>query len=347
MVLGLVAAVGVTVSRSGAWFTDTEVLGTNTFDTGTIDIEANKTTTGTMNLLDMKPSQVDYLDYVVHNVGTNPVNLFKLLDQYAEREVTQSEPKCLALQGVWTHGTGGQPGSCTVANVVTNLDTQINYDMKVELYNVDPVASPTALPVWYENIYRDSDNVTLHALENNRMYLGMVPAGWYMKVKQSYHMPSGTTNEYQGQELVFNTTFSAEQLGKTALRLENKEDVAGQSYTLGQDGKYAELTYTVRDRAFDYTLGVHNWVDGAYTLVSYADPWPGADTIALANITVSGGNGTKSGSTELNRNLINRKTWLIPGTFAPGSTVNVAATWTPAQTLFETGLMDYYDADIY
>lgn len=341
LILALVAGVGFTAAKSGAWFTDQEVLGTQTFNTGTIDIEAGNVTDTQMNLKDMKPSQVDYVDFVVHNVGSNPANLFKTLTEFAQQEILQSEPKCVEFGGTWD-GT-----RCSVSTAVTDLDDQINYDMKVELYSVDPVANTTAQPVWWENIYFDSDNVTLHELENQRMYLGMVPAGWYMKVMQSYHMPSDVGNKYQGQQLTFGITMDAEQLGASALRLENKQDVSGVSHTLNQDSTYADLTYTVRDRAFNYSLTVNGMVDGAYTLVSYADPWPGADTVALANVTVSGGNGTATDSVDINRNLISRKTWLIPGTFAPGSTVNVAASWNASRTLFETGLMDYYDADIY
>lgn len=355
MVLGLVAAVGVTVSRSGAWFTDQEQVLGNSLDTGTIDIAVDGTNPWTRQfsyqIKDLKPSQNDYIDFVVQNVGSNPVNLFKTLGHYVETELRQSEPKCLALNGTWTPGTGANGGTCNLSNTVTNLDTQINYDLKVDLYNVDPVANPTTPSVWHENIYYDTDNVKLDALENKGMYLGMIPAGWWLKVKQSYHMPSTTTNEYQGEKLTFDMTLDAEQLGKTALRLENKQDVNGESHTLNLDGTYADLSYTVRDREFKYDLTVRGQVDGAYTLVAWVDPtnlwnWGSGPTVtALANVNVSGGNGdVVGGLVELNKNLLNAKVWLVKGTQAPGSTYVLG--WPLPDALYETGLMDYYDADL-
>ena len=69
-----------------------------------------------------------------------------------------------------------------------------------------------------------------------------------------------------------------------------------------------------------------------------------SETVSLANVSVSGDTST-SGSLELNQSLLNAKVWLIPGTFPVGS-VGFALPWSPNNTLFETGLMDYYDADL-
>lgn len=352
----LVSAVAFGATR--AYFNDEEKKEGNTFSTGTIDIAVNDQNpweaTNPYVMADMKPSQTDYIDFTVHNVGTNPVNLFKTLNGFAPNDPanTVSEPECLAEGGGWVDTI------CSNRVAVSNIDTQINYDMKVELYNGDPKGS--GILVWWETIYTDTDNVKLSTLKDTPMYLGMIPVGWYLKVKQSYHMvDTGTNNQnqYQSDGLTFNVVLDAEQLGVKALRLENKEEVqfGGYSHTMLGDGKYADLTYKVRDREFSYTLGVHGMGAGqAYTLIQYPDPLDGSDawsnranSLALINITVDGsGDGSKSGSINLGKDLKNAKIWLIPGTFTPGSAVGSLFPWNPTNTLFETGLMDYYDADL-
>ena len=351
LTIGVVSA-GV-FGATKAFFTDTETSTGNTFSAGTIDIEVDGTNPWTRSgftLADMKPSQTDYIDFVVHNVGTNPVNLFKTLKNfaYSDPEETVTEPECEAEKGTWSSG------SCSNRTKVDNIDTQINYDLKVELYNGDP--SSTGKLVWWETIYTDSDNIKLSVLKDNPLYLGMIPAGWYMKVKQSYHMIDASEdnqNQYQSDSLSFDIVLDGEQLGVRALRLENKEEVqyGGYSHTILGDGKYAELTYKVKDRVFTYTINVYGMADGTYTLIRYddpldgSDPWPAPNSLALANVTVSGGSGTASGSIELGRHLLNSKIWLVKQVYTPGSTTG-PLTWDPTNMLFETGLMDYYDADL-
>lgn len=332
--VAILAVVGTT-----AYFSDTETSTGNTFTAGTIDIAVDGQNpwarTAPYEMKDMKPSQTDYIDFTIKNVGTNPANVYKTLEAYALSDGLQSEPECVAEQGSW-NGT-----ACTGQLAKDNaIDQWINYDMRVELYDGQNQK------IWWETIYMDKDNVKLDTLEGKKMYLGMIPAGGSMKVMQSYHLVNETGNKYQGDALGFNIKLDAEQLGASALRLENKEEVNGDlSHTLLADNKYADLTYKVKDREFAYTLDVNGMNDGAYTLISYKEPWPGATSLALANVTVSGGTAHVTGSINLNQDLINAKVWLVPGTYTPGQlTGNLP--WNPTNTLFETGLMDYYDSDL-
>ena len=351
MTIALVS--GGAYGATQAFFSDTEKNIGNTFSSGTIDIAVdgqNPWTRGAgYELKDMKPSQTDYIDFVVHNVGTNPVNLYKTLDSFLPGDGAQSEPECLAEGGAWS-GT-----SCTGQNNPKNdIDTKIRYDMRVELYNHDPATGGN--PYWWETIYQDSDNARLSSILNQNMYLGMVPVGHYLKVAQSYHLDSDTGNEYQGDNLSFNITLNAEQLGKSSLVLENKyladTDVSHHVWSPGgiSDGKDAVLSYKIKERTFDYTLTVNGMPNGTYSLVAWEDPlltWNWANrgvAIKLADVSIVGSPTVLTGSIELNNTLTNTKVWLIPGTYVNGNASTFP--WDALNTLFETGLMDYYDADL-
>ena len=201
------------------------------------------------------------------------------------------------------------------------------------------------------------EEVTLISMMIPLMNLGMIPVDHYMKVIQSYHMDSATGNNYQGEKLTFDIVLDAEQLTGT-LRLEDKyladTDV---SHTLwgtagASNGKDATLTYGVKDDAFNYTLSVEGMPDGPYTLIaweptSYVWPWgTWTGTTMLADVTVAGSNANVSDSIDLQKDLINAKVWLVPGDLGiPGQT-GVALPWNPTNTLFDTGLIDYYDSMI-
>lgn len=347
LVLALVAGIGGYVARSGAWFTDTESVLGNTLDTGTIDIAVDGQNPVAANkhyeLKDLKPSQHGYIDEVIKNVGTNPLNLFKTVGTFKETELISSEPKCLALSGTWT-GT-----DCTGEVTPTDLASRINYDLRVELYRENPTGDGQVKPVWWETIYLDSDGKKLDAL--NKVYLGMVPAGWYMKVMQSYHMVSSDNdNRYQGEKLTFDMTFDAEQLGASPLPLVHKylsnTDVSHHVY----DEQSAVLSYVIRDRAFDYSLTTTGLPAGAYTLLAWDDSstyaWDWANrgnALVLGHVTA---NGVATGVVDLNRHLTNAKVWLVPGTLGTvGSPVGSFA-WNATGIVFETGLMSYIDADL-
>src|SRR4030042_6354145 len=94
-----VSAVAILVgAATTAVFSDTEESTGNTFTTGTIDIAVDGENPweshDEFSLDDMKPSQTGYLDFVVHNVGTNPANLWKSLKNFTHPvEDPKSEPE--------------------------------------------------------------------------------------------------------------------------------------------------------------------------------------------------------------------------------------------------------------
>lgn len=340
-VIGVVAAMAI--GGTVAYFTDTETSTGNTFTAGTIDIAVDGANpwqhTETLNVIDMKPSQHEYTEYVIQNVGSNPANVFKKVSNFVEGDGTISEPECQQGNGTWTLGQCS--GNYEAVNTISSV---VKYDMSVWVYNVDPEQNPTANPIWWQVIYTDEMGKTLANLNDMDVLLGMIPSGWYMKVQQSYHMDANAGNEYQGDTMSFDITLTAEQLKNTVV-LENKIFPAGEEPTIVYDSTNATVEYVVKDAKFDYTLTVNGMPAGNYTLIAWPENgqafnWNDrVNAVALANIN---GNGVVSGSLDLNRDLINAKLWLITGTYIPGTAVG-AFGWNP-NGLFETALMDYYDS---
>lgn len=343
--VAILAVVGTT-----AYFTDEEKSEGNSFTAGTIDIAVDGqnpwTQSETLNVVDMKPSQHEYTEYVIKNVGTNPANVWKKIDVKTQEEGTTSEPECVAYGGTWTNPNG----PCTGGTPKNDIATVIRYDMSVWVYNVDPKTNPSAQPVWWQVIYTDEMGKMLSAVNGQNILLGMIPEGWYMKVQQSYHMDKDTGNWAQGDKLTFDITLKAEQLTNT-LVLENKDFANGPNPTIIYDGTQATFTYGVKDAKLNYTLAIAGMTNGNYTLIAWDDTANGyawnwanrGNAIALANVTVAGGIANKTDSIDLNKDLINAKVWLIPGTYAPGTSPGSFG-WTPSQMLFDTALMDYYDS---
>src|SRR3989344_1822398 len=356
MTIALVATVAVGATR--AYFTDTEQSLGNTFSTGTIDIAVDGqnpcTSENQFNLIDMKPSQVDYANFIIQNVGTNPANVWKKVSITNREDGVISEPECIENGGTWSNGcTGGS------YNPNNNIDTAIRYDLKVWVYDQDP-SNPEALPKWWQYIYTDEMNKRLNTLDGIDVFLAMVPAGWWMKVEQSYHMDSETTNWAQGDKLTFDITLTAEQLKGTVL-LENKDFANADNPTIiHDDGIQGTLTYGVKDSKFNFSFsGKAPLLNTNYSLIFYPElwslpvlnspTWP-RQVIVLANAP-SNGSGDVTiplTSTELNQNILNMKVWLVKSDDLEGTTPGIQTfknVWNGNSYLFELGMIDYYATD--
>ncbi len=344
----IVAAAAVVIGATTAYFSDTEISTGNTFTAGTIDIAVDGQNpwedSTTLHVEDMKPSQHEYTEYVIHNVGTNPANVWKTIYDIEDGEGIWSEPKCDAYGGNWDETNGN--GTCDYDEDVNSLSGKIIYDMSVWVYNEDPEENEDAEPIWWQVIYTDEMGVTLNDVKNDAVLLGMIPADWYMVVQQSYHMDKNAGNKYQGNEMFFDIELYAKQLTNTVV-LENKDFPAGEEPTIVDDDRYAEVTYDVKDAEFNYELSVYDMPDGDYTLIAWPEngqafAWSDVvNAIGLVNVTVSGDT-VVSGSINLDRDLINAKLWLVSGTLPLGQEVGTFG-WSE-DWLFETALMDYYDS---
>ena len=333
----IVGVVGAVVLGTRAYFSDTETSAGNTFTTGTIDIAVDDenpwSRTEPYELTDMKPSQTEYIEFEVKNVGTNPVNLYKKIDITDHQNDPVSEPECEAEGGSWNNG------QCEGNTPVDNLEDVILYDLKVELYNEEDEL------VWHQMVY--DEDVTVGEIQGEDIFLGMIPVNWRMKVTQSYHMDPAAGNAYQGDGISFNITLTGEQL-KGELVLENKS--GDPDWRILHDSTQAVFAYKVKDKTLNYSLTASGLeANTEYSLIHYVDPWPGNGVGSVGEIssgsTDGSGNLTVSGEVELNANLTNAKVWLVPSELYDATEKKVTG-WSPSRFLFETGLIDYYDSDL-
>lgn len=354
LAVGVVVGAGFAVTR--AYFTDTETSEGNTFEAGTIDIgvDGMNPWKESFKLEDMKPSQTDYINFTVNNFGTNPVNVLKRLvinENGADGLV--SEPECVEGGGTWDENSDPKCGKDYVSK--DDIETAILYDLIVEVYDA------TGKKQWWQTLYDgmhvEHDMLADVALKD--MFMGMLPVGWSMKVRQSYHMDPETTNWAQGDVMNFDIVLTGEQL-KGELAFQNKYKPAAESPDVVidfVDDIEGLLTYKVKDSTFKYDFtGKVTKASTQYSLIHYVDPWPGNGVGTwpgtdpslgeLAKATSDGtGAITFSGDKELNSSLVSAKLWLVPSaSYNPGTMKMVA--FPEKDILFETGLMDYYDADL-
>jgi len=354
-ILGSVAVIAVVATLgyvgTSAYFSDTETSKDNVFTTGTIDIAVDGTNPWAMRtpykLEDMKPGYVDNVKFTIKNVGDNSANVWKKISVTDRDNNPVSEPECQAEGGTWTPDVNAQPylGTCSNNTAQTNLEEVVLYGLNVK------VKDANGTQVWEQVVY--SGDVTLanaySTATEKGLYLGMLPAGWTMDVEQSYKMSTDAGNEYQGDTIKFDIALYAEQLTNT-VRLENKNPSNWQ-WVLS-DGYYADLTYGVKESKFGYSLsGKAPLANTSYTLLFYTETWTvPAYTANTHNVvlgtTTSGADGTvtMSGSVDLGYNLSQMKVWLVPSSYVDSS--GKITDWTMRNFLFETGLIDYYDADL-
>ena len=364
MILTLVASSVYGVAQSGAWFTDQEQVLGNSIDTGTIDIavdDQNPWEREGYILSDLKPSQVEYIEFLVHNVGSNPLNLLKKLRVYHEDgdNNPMSEPECEAEGGTWVD----YGDHCSGGTEAYDLESVINYDMTVWVYSTNPTNNPGLEAEWHQVIYTDDMNIKLsdiHAKED--MMLGMIPANWYMVVRQSYHMPGlETGNVYQGDKVHFDITLTAEQLKGTVL-MENKRLANTNESTIAQKDDFkGVMTYGVKDATFDWSFtGKVPLANIPYAAIFYYETWsiPSGnapvwprDVYVLATDALSDGSGNLDislKSEDFNHDVTNMKFWLVPTSDLKNNVLgnDQLKAYTETAYLFELGMMDYYDADL-
>jgi len=347
--LSVIAAVAaIAIGGTVAYFSDTETSTGNTFTAGTIDIsiDGQNPWTNKFTMADMKPCYTDYINFVVRNdlSDPNPVNVWKKLYEIVETTGTVSEPECTEEGGTWNV-------TCTGNTERNNLSSVIWYDLYVEVYD-----GSNNLLFW-QTIYEDADMKSIAEIfgvmneVEKGVYLGMIPAGGYMKVTQSYHMAPNAGNEYQGDTMTFDIAVYAEQLHGEAV-LENKRGPEPWHLVLG-DNIQGTLTYEVKHPTFDFAFtGKAPMVNHGYVLAAGMKNVGGGnfdvDTKLGTGATDGNGNITITGDIELNKNMKDVKVWLVPVENWSDSTEMVWAGWPGIvpNFLWETGLIWYEDTDI-
>jgi predicted ribosomally synthesized peptide with SipW-like signal peptide len=348
-----------------SYFSDTETSTGNVFTAGTINIDVTGngyTWSGGAKLLDMKPCQTGYITFNITNVGTNPVNVWKHI-------------KNVVCSG------GNHPESEEAedpSDTKNWLPPWILYDLSVKVYDANNKL------IWWQVIIPE-DAVTVEDIRCHDIPLGMIPVGDHMMVTQSYHMKAETGNWAQGDQMTFDIEIYAEQLngelmpglllvpkeqagptGETGEWIIDWNTVVGGGTSENWQGTYGFLTYNTKGSTFDYTFKAYKLTPTTqYSLIYYADPWPGdgnthATGALIAKFTTDGsGNiGPVTGSVELGTDLPNAgdanfpggaKIWLVPSTHysttTPGQQGHMTA-WSYSEYLFEFSLIKYDDIDV-
>ncbi len=321
-VIGVISAAVIT--GTVAYFSDTEVVAGNTFSAGTIDISLDNTVTIPGTLEGMNPGETRYIEFDIHNDGTDPVVLRKKIDGFVRDGGNPSEPECLAESGSWDSSTS----VCTGGVAIDNIDAVTIYDMELKFGTSDPIV-----------LISDNWGVTLADVDSLWIPIGTLEVGETVHVKQSYHFSPLAGNEYQGDSLAFDINIYAEQgLGEgpattRGVVMENKSGNPDWYQVL--DGTWGILTYAPSAPTFDYNFKGFG-LDPAltYRLVY----WNGTSEVEISTPTPpnSGGELTLSGSKELATGITNGKIWLRPVPWTSTSDV---------ETLWEGNLVSYDDTN--
>ncbi len=380
-IIAFVAAIAVGATSS--FFSDEEKSTGNTFTAGTIDISVdgqNPWTNTWHNLLD-KPSQTNYMNFTIRNVGENPANVWKKIHVTGEtggstgyacvhgNQTVQvsSEPECQEGTGNYTHAYIER----------ADLSSYMVYDMSIckkignntcELAGVEGNKHPVGID-WEVIIDEDNevrvDNVNDIWIKLNKELL----PGKELLVSQSYHLKAWRdaaepeiTNWAQGDVMTFDVVLEARQTDApapngaqlTTLQLKEKDPI---TWNVVANGASGTLTFNTASNTFDYNLvasGLNN--NTSYSLIYYADPWPGNHPGKLIGAHMTDGSGAiASGAVSVNLAMdlpmpadanypVGAKIQLVL-TADYNSGTNSMTAWNPSEYLFEMNLVSYDDTN--
>jgi len=376
-IIGIVAV--AVVSGTIAYFSDTEI-GAATLTAGVIDIVVDDqnpwAATYEQELSDMKPCQTRYIEFTVRNlIESNPIKLYKHIDIIEQTDGLITEPECEEGGGAWTgNGLGctDPQNCCTNYTPRNNLAAYIIYDMQVckitssEDCETDEETGKPINDGWIV-VIDENQFVRLDNISSSWIYLEDLQPGEQLKVVQSYHLSSWpdapepeVTNWAQGDVLNFNIELMGTQIdgegpegAMVTVILDNKDPITWETI---EDNRSGQLTYNTSGSTFDYSLiaaGLNASTE--YSLIYYADSWPGNNPGALIGTHITDGSGAISAlgqSVNLNMDLPDQlddnypagaKVWLVPSSNYNG--IDSLIVWNPETYLFETKLIKYDDTD--
>jgi hypothetical protein len=127
------------------------------------------------------------------------------------------------------------------------------------------------------------------------------------------------------------------------------------NWEIVEDGAWGKMKYNLAGPTFDFVFNGHELdPDTDYSLIYYADPWPGDNPGALiaSGRSNEDGNIHLAGSTDLDMDLPDpndanypdgAKIWLVLSDDYDGTKITA---WNPAEYLFEYELITYDDTDV-
>jgi hypothetical protein len=129
------------------------------------------------------------------------------------------------------------------------------------------------------------------------------------------------------------------------------------TWNIVEDGAWGKLKYNLEGPTFDFVFNGHGLEIGTnYTLIYYADPWPGNNPGAFIASGAANDEGDLhlAGSMDLSMDLPHpddgnypdgAKVWLVLSDDYDGTTCQMTG-WNPTEYLFEYDLITYDDTDI-
>ena len=340
-----------------SYFSDTETSTGNVFTAGTIDIAVDGQNpwmkTYSEFLECVKPCQIRWINFTIKNVGDNEVYVWKHIKitgwggdvgEPPYYGICSSEPEFVEGGGQFDEQGNPIPETYTPKDY---LAPWIIYDLFIN----DQV------------IIAEENELRLDDINCTWIYLGTLQPGEEMNVCQSYHLMTWEnsqipeiTNWAQGDWISFDIELYGVQVDGPSpetgvLILENKD--ANTWEPLYNDGVKGKLTYNLAGSTFDYTFeatGLKPTTE--YSLIYYADPWPGCHPGALIATFTTDGDGNiapTSGSANIGFDLpdpgdknypAGAKIWLVPSSDYDPSTKSMTA-WNPSEYLFGMNLIHY------
>ncbi|OGD68888.1 hypothetical protein A2996_00680 [Candidatus Campbellbacteria bacterium RIFCSPLOWO2_01_FULL_34_15] len=375
----IVAAAAIIIGATGAFFSDTETSTGNTFTAGAIDLRIDSTATyngedveaATWTEKDLIPTSdkfFNFADIKPGDSGENTISLHVInndawvcaeVSNLTDLENGQTEPE--ASVDLTTGVNDGELSSVMVWNVWRDngagggvAGDNIQNGSEQTLTSGNPADGVLS-------IY-DSTTATGPLTGASTTYIGV-----------SWSVPASVGNEIQTDSMTGDISFYVEQARnndefvcgsinneepeRTVLKLENK-DIDGTWDPYLNDGVEGELTFISSHPTFNYTLDVSGLVASTqYSIIYYADGWPGNNPGALIGTLTTDGSGdaSVSGDVNLGMNLPDSadanypggaKIWVIKSSEYNSGT-NSVTTWPVGiESLFESNLITYIDSDL-
>ncbi len=199
--------IGMTASLIGmgtfAYFSDTETSTGNVASAGILDISVTGEDGGPLpiEIEDLKPCEIRYGKEVVTNEGTNPVVVWKhtgITGTDGGDPVYPSANPVASSEPEYEEGLTGAGGAYEEKH---DIDTVIDYDLKI-----------THSDGTEEILIPEENPVVISDVHCKWIRLGEIQPGESITVVQSYHMQADVTNWAQGDRMLFDMQFYAQQL---------------------------------------------------------------------------------------------------------------------------------------
>jgi len=198
IVIGVVASM---MSAGTMSFFNDEERAKGIFRMGTIDIEVHPDEGQTVTTLeghtDLKPCETGYIELVIRNVGTNPLELWKHITNVVNFENGTNDPEEEYYEEY--------PES-----VYYNISDYVRYDLWVN--DTEIIAEGDDYVLTENESVETMLGVEWIGVECSWIYLGVLQPGEWIVVNQSYHLDARVENWGQTDYITFDMEFLAQQI---------------------------------------------------------------------------------------------------------------------------------------